>query len=444
MVALYLLYVVVVIVMNVMATEKRRMHTPAEHGSGGKSLPGAQGTFGAITPISSRASSLRLPSPGLEDATGDEASAGSLTPTGIRPHPNPHQRRSSHSLTRPRGRQSDTPDYAETPRANFSLLGAIEFRDVVNSLKREGASRTPSPGRSPYTAVERTDYFTAGHRRSVSHVPARRTSLQNRSRAISHVVQPGNMATFSMTPSEMPSTRMKPARIQTAPGLVDTGASGQTEETSMSPTSSTDNPWKDQNGNPPARPLLPKLSIPSPKLLPFKKKSHGTTPSISIMDPSGHVEEPIFSPPTQESTPLSTPYTRSETRFRFRHRTRMILRVLFPSLQSFRHKSYFGQILSVFSVPAILVLTITLPVVDDGNQEGGIALRGRTTRPRSRAWTRRCRRRRLVASRYWRRFASSSRWRFFAAPFAFGTDISFFPTGRYAGYRGARWSRGNG
>jgi len=32
------------------------------------------------------------------------------------------------------------------------------------------------------------------------------------------------------------------------------------------------------------------------------------------------------------------------------------------------------MILSVFSVPAILVLTLTLPVVDDGVREGGIAL----------------------------------------------------------------------
>jgi sodium/potassium/calcium exchanger 6 len=52
----------------------------------------------------------------------------------------------------------------------------------------------------------------------------------------------------------------------------------------------------------------------------------------------------------------------------------MILNVLFPSLQSFKHKSIIGMILSVFSIPAIFVLTLTLPVVDDGDREGGIAL----------------------------------------------------------------------
>lgn len=420
MVALYLLYVVVVIIMNVMAKEKRHGHT---HGTGlgtpggkigtpdedgWKSLPGSGG-FGAgaggVGPIS-RPSSLQLPSPGFgpvrDTEDEDRLSAGSLTPTGpssrrhsnSNPHPHPHTHMHLHLGN------VNTPDYAETPRANFSLLGAIEFRDVVNSLKKEGVSRTPSPGRSPYTAVERTDYFgfTAGHRRSVSQAAVRRSSSvntsvptssgQNRSRAISHVVQPGNMATFTMTPSDIsPSKRMRLDRTRTAPHLGTTPPqhlaqaprqTGEEEEVLLSPTSSdsqNQNPWKDQSGNPPLKPVLPKLSIPEPPVLNGKlqKKRHGATPSISIMDPSGHVEEPIFSPPPAP-TPTAFGHQPRETRFRFRHRTRMILRVLFPSLQSFRHKSVIGMILSVFSVPAILVLTLTLPVVDDGDREGGIAL----------------------------------------------------------------------
>jgi sodium/potassium/calcium exchanger 6 len=423
MVALYLLYVVVVIIMNVMAKEKRQTYstgtpmigkigTPDE--DGWKSLPGSGGFgtgAGGVGPIS-RPSSLQLPSPGFGPVgvrEEDEISAGSLTPTG----PNPNSRRHSNSHPHPHphthmhlhlGNMLNTPDYAETPRANFSLLGAIEFRDVVNSLKKEGVSRTPSPGRSPYTAVERTDYFgfTAGHRRSVSQAAVRRSSSvntsvpsssgPNRSRAISHVVQPGNMATFTMTPSDIsPSKRKKLDRTRTAPHLGTTppqplartqarhhSEDGE-EEVLTSPIlsdSQNPNPWKDQSGNPPSKPVLPKLSIPEPGTLNGKlqKKRHGATPSISIMDPSGHVEEPIFSPPPPEPTPIASDYQPRETRFRFRHRTRMILRVLFPSLQSFRHKSIIGMILSVFSVPAILVLTLTLPVVDDGDREGGIAL----------------------------------------------------------------------
>ena len=53
----------------------------------------------------------------------------------------------------------------------------------------------------------------------------------------------------------------------------------------------------------------------------------------------------------------------------------MALRVLFPSLQNFRHKSVLGMVLAVLCVPAVLALTITLPVVDDGQgSEGAIAL----------------------------------------------------------------------
>jgi len=404
MVALYLLYVVVVIIMNVMAKEKRHTisnyaKTPEENGW--KSLPGngtgnGSGGFGAISPVASRPASLQLPSPkfGPVDRNGEEdgVSVGSLTPTGRDPRPGARRGSNPHShFHLDFNNLRNTSDYPETPRANFSLLGAIEFRDVVNSLKREGASRTPSPGRSPHATVERTDYFTAGHRRSVSHAPLRRSSANansnppsgpSRSRAISHVVQPGNMATFTMTPSEIsPTKRMKLNRARTAPGLERNPSQGAREEEVeelLSPvasdSSSGQNPWKDQHGNPPSlkKPVLPKLSIPEPKF----KKGHGGTPSISIMDPSGHVEEPIFSPPN-EPNETSTPFVKHapvETRFRFRHRIRMILNVLFPSLQSFRHKSIFGMILSVFSVPAILVLTLTLPVVDDGVREGGIAL----------------------------------------------------------------------
>jgi sodium/potassium/calcium exchanger 6 len=390
MVALYLLYVVVVIIMNVMAKEKRHTtsnyaKTPEENGW--KSLPNSGG-FGAVSPVTSRPTSLQLPSPGFGPVRDEDgASEGSITPTGPT---RPGARRGSNSHSHFHldfNNLRNTPDYPETPRANFSLLGAIEFRDVVNSLKREGASRTPSPGRSPHAAVERTDYFTAGHRRSVSHAPLRRSSANAhshpsssgpaRSRAISHVVQPGNMATFTMTPSDIsPTKRMKLDRMKTAPALhtkPPSSEGGEDIEELLSPVASeasTLNPWKDQHGNPPSKPVLPKLSIPEPK--PYKK-GHGGTPSISIVDPSGHVEEPVYSPPNEPSTPF-VKHAPQETRFRFRHRIRMILNVLFPSLQSFRHKSIIGMILSVFSIPAIFVLTLTLPVVDDGDREGGIAL----------------------------------------------------------------------
>lgn len=468
MVALYALYVVVVITMNVLARRRRRHDSPDPvHDDGWKSLPGSGHPDVDVSPLNlshrqgvstSRPNSLHLPSPHLEEPYHDNddegSSTGSLTPTG----PGSRTRRKSgsspHSRSRPRSHSQahlhnlhlhglNTPDYVETPRANFSLLGAIEFRDVVNSLKREQglieASRTPSPNRSPYTAVERGDYFShksghqhqhqhqtpvqgQGHRRSVSHAASRRTSTQYRSRAISHVVQPGSMATFTMAPSDVSPKRMSPNRTASAPGPVSpgTGTTSPHDEADitgdrsphghldpgLTSSPSSDNPWKFQSGNPPTptsqqqRPALPKLAIPEP-LFPSSKRAHGTTPSISVMDPSGHVEEPIFSPPREDGpsalrlsslNPIPDTSTNDsvgdssddtgastirESRFRVRRRIRRTLRVLFPSLQSFRHKSLVGKILSVFSVPAIFVLTLTLPVVDDGNREdggGGISL----------------------------------------------------------------------
>lgn len=449
MVALYALYVIVVVVMNVLAKRRKRLDL-AKVETGWKALPGSVSPFATSTSTPQtratggagaaaagqmdRPTSLHLPSPHLEQpptpTPDDQGSTGSLTPTAF-----PRRRSRSHSQWQLHQHQQQhglsTPDYAETPRANFSLLGAVEFRDVVNSLKRESVSvsRTPSPSRSPYTAVDRSDYFSQipggsgsgsgqGHRRSISTAATvgRRTSVQYRSRAISHVVHPGSMATFSMTPSDVapppsatrantgmsPSKRMSPVRTTSSPahspgyGHGHGHGHGHGSKVGPSPMSaSPENPWKDQSGNPPSsttsprpthpppRPSLPKLNIPEPILPPNPnpnpKRRHGATPSISVMDPSGHVEEPVFSPPTANAEADSDgdgSSTITESRFRIRRRARFILRVLFPSLQSFRHKSLIGKFLSVFSVPAIFALTLTLPVVDDGgrDEEGKIVL----------------------------------------------------------------------
>ena len=37
--------------------------------------------------------------------------------------------------------------------------------------------------------------------------------------------------------------------------------------------------------------------------------------------------------------------------------------ILFPTLRDFREKSFIGKIVSVFAAPAVMVLTLTLPVV---------------------------------------------------------------------------------
>ncbi|WWC65382.1 uncharacterized protein I303_108000 [Kwoniella dejecticola CBS 10117] len=284
-------------------------------------------------------------------------------------------------------------DSIDTPRANFSLLGAIEFRDVVNSLRKESNSRSNSPGRSPgERAGEPNDYFgsvsTVGHRRSSSYgfnsaiassgtLPRRTDSKKGRRRASTHSdLGESSNATSRSVSSPFPSAQIKtPQSTATPNGL---GASPEP------------NPWEDQEGNPPT----PALSIPPPSQLtvpptipkPSRPKviipdseqrvhlSQPSVPSISVVDPSGHTDIPTATSPPIETPPLKF-LKQDESRFAVRRKSRMILRVLFPSLQSFRHKSWIGMILAITSVPAILALTLTLPVVDDGcREEGGIAL----------------------------------------------------------------------
>lgn len=263
----------------------------------------------------------------------------------------------------------------DTPRANFSLLGAIEFRDVVNSLKKESESTGTTPDRSPMEDT-RTDYFGAvnemyshGHRRSSSvaghGLAAPRTHTKGRQRSVSNV-----------GPSRSP---LALSPLPPSPGRTVSSSTVQ-----VSPTDSNPNPWKDQMGHPPsavntpdllepprispaARPSRPTIDIPGSHQ--GRRRSSGPRiPSISITDPSGLPGAPPTEPPT--SPPLYR-----ESRFRLRRRTRTALRILFPSLQNFRHKSYLGMFLGVTAVPAILALTLTLPVVDDGPlDEGGLAL----------------------------------------------------------------------
>jgi sodium/potassium/calcium exchanger 6 len=190
-------------------------------------------------------------------------------------------------------RINTNPDEDEFARkANFSLLSAIEFRDVVNSLR--------TPNRSPITLTEREDYFGAvlGHRRAIS------------------------------TPHEWP--QFSPAAAL--------GASVNVAS-SLTPTVI--------NGRRRSASYVPKLS---------------PLPTIALTDPSGQEAAP-----TQPSTP-------SESRFRIRHHTRAILWTIFPSLRDFRHKSIVGMFMAIVSVPALLLLTITLPVVDDASGDAGISL----------------------------------------------------------------------
>ncbi|KAK8850400.1 hypothetical protein IAR55_004318 [Kwoniella newhampshirensis] len=373
MVGLYIGYVSVVIAGNWWG---RRRHRKAYAESTGQKSPIAINGNGHLSPLLAPSSPLYdrsaiLPSQNGEngDSTARTDSPGTLTPTLERPHLSRSRSHSSASYLGSLPSHFQHHDSLDTPRATFSLLGAVEFRDVVNSLKRESSSRGGSPARTPSTnGPERdTDYFgpmsasAYGHRRSSSYgfntvgkdgppVGRRSSSMRGRKRASTHSLHP--------------SDRGDSYRSVSSPAA-------------QTPTVPEPNPWEDQRGNPPT-PQLSGSTVTGGKpnrpqvIIPSKSRTHKPlVPSISIVDPSGHSEAPRPDErfPLLESPPITD--GNSESRFRIRRRSKMILRVLFPSLQAFRHKSIIGMILAFMSVPAILALTLTLPVVDDGRQEEG-------------------------------------------------------------------------
>ncbi|WRT70557.1 uncharacterized protein IL334_007555 [Kwoniella shivajii] len=401
MVVLYVAYVGVVVGGNWWARRRRQRlsqehlaHHHDDHDQSNSKSPLLNGNGGSSqrSRRSSNHSSPHLsPIPEPLDIDEDEELNHTDTPGELTPinesRPNLGRTRSHttstshihnfHHLSHPQLHHHDSID---TPRANFSLLGAIEFRDVVNSLRKESNSRVNSPGPGSGHGDrdrEQTDYFgpmsSIGHRRSSSYgfglnsalsssqqLPRRTTSVKGRRRASTHTSPTGGQGNRSVS---------VPAQSSPDIGVV----------------TSEPNPWEDQTGNPPTPQLPSQLTVPSPKptrpkvIIPHSEQrvhlSRPSVPSISVIDPSGNADIPA-----EQATPLPTPplpiFGKHESRFAVRRRSGMILRTLFPSLQSFRHKSWIGMILAITSVPAILALTLTLPVVDDGGQgdQGGIAL----------------------------------------------------------------------
>jgi sodium/potassium/calcium exchanger 6 len=145
---------------------------------------------------------------------------------------------------------------------------------------------------------------------------------------------------------------------------------GESSTPLATPALAEPNPWGDVQAS---TPLLNHPSAPRPALsIPpeINAKTHKTIPSISVIDP----EE-------QERIPASPVV--GEVLTSRRNRAHQILHdalhLLFPSLHGFKHKSWIGRILSIFAVPAIFCLTVTLPVVDDAAEgttmnRGGVSL----------------------------------------------------------------------
>ena len=372
MVVLYLAYVLVVIAGNWFSKRRRdkeARNLPASE----RSIHGDDGNA-PMPPV------IALPPASLDDSSEPNNELFSFpqtpSPTSLSPtaSPRPHHHHSkSHALTsRLPHFQDDVPSYSlDTPRATFSLLGAIEFRDVVNSLRKESESHSSTPRSPSLIGESREDYFgpisAYGHRRALSQGGSLKKSSQTRGRQRAATYRPHleTQGRFASSPEVARVSSASPSREVLANG-------------SAPPPDS--NPWEDQLGNPasslgPTDPSSPKPPRPRVQIPTKPTRDHSSLPTFSVTDPEGNAAAPPDTAAASRSSRTPSPSPPShESRFRIRRHTRMALRVLFPSLQSFRHKSYIGMALAIMSVPAILALTLTLPVVDDGQTEGGVAL----------------------------------------------------------------------
>nr|GAT60796.1 predicted protein [Mycena chlorophos] len=191
---------------------------------------------------------------------------------------------------------SPTPSFGAMP--SFSLVGALEFRQVVASLQHEAAGPSLSVFDSPYTP------YAGGH-----YAPWSRS----RSRTVSshRETNPWDAALGL------------PLDERTRPQLVLTPAPSEDPHEMMDGTTAA------TDGRSSTR--------------------RGSTASVSQTLSDGDAESQHFEQltPTQRLSAIAV-----ETYY-----------TLFPSLVHFRGKTILGQIASLFAAPAVLLLTLTLPVV---------------------------------------------------------------------------------
>ncbi|CEH13334.1 K-dependent Na :Ca2 antiporter [Ceraceosorus bombacis] len=317
--------------------------------------------------------------------------------------------------------------------ARHSLLGAVEFRDVVRSLQDAAApdrsveiftSRDPerflphpahqhathrsirprpsrhargvSMGASPMTALEgpaegfswntRGDGSSSGRDRSNSTGAAQRPAPAL-NRSVSAIPSYGATSTSQNT---LPSRRANNA--QTKSWIRDTNANADVRPAPLDASVAVDDPWREgssfvqQVGVPfPPHDGLHKRDtsggsashLDLPRIRTGAGRSRSPVPSIHVSS-HGAAEESSLPKGASQSIEhsKSTLLGRSKDptgaysqvmKPRNFHRAfvRPLRRALFPSLRHFHEKSWLGVVVSLLTAPALLVLNLTLPVVDD-------------------------------------------------------------------------------
>lgn len=287
-----------------------------------------------------------------------------------------------------RARSRSITSSLDVRRTTFSLLGAVEFRDVVKSLQEEGED---------LSTIDHipTSPFASGHyhhlpqairsARSIPSTPSDTFSLR-RSQSTKTVAPRGTSSpTHShrrLSDPQRPLTGRpelpSPGELSIMRGIggtlanefnpwshVDVDQNGpKTPRPSAMRRASSRGPMGEAPSSPPASPLpLPKIKT--------------DFPAITLAPPpnlSGSLEPPS-TPPTPQLI-LPSPFPHSSKRSHLRHMIRVTLHTFFPTLVSLRHKSLTGKVLSFFAAPIVLMLTLTLPVVETEADDEPACLKG--------------------------------------------------------------------
>ncbi|KAG6830645.1 hypothetical protein H0H92_015542 [Tricholoma furcatifolium] len=217
--------------------------------------------------------------------------------------------------SRSRSRTPSPSPHAQLP--SFSLVGALEFAQVVGSLRREAAAPSLSMFDSPVTP------YAGGHYHSGpgSRHRTPRTSLTSRD-------DPWDIA-------EAVALDNRPRSRQSSPML--------SPNTSEEPRSLFNSQSSDYFSRSPPVALSP---IPSSAAIPSIIRTSASPTSSEVGEDS---DDELFTPRTK--------------RQRIRHVIRQICYALFPTLHHFKTQSILNQAAGILAAPAVLLLTLTLPVV---------------------------------------------------------------------------------
>ncbi|KAJ3573637.1 hypothetical protein NP233_g2304 [Leucocoprinus birnbaumii] len=217
---------------------------------------------------------------------------------------------------RPRSRSpSPSPRLSQLP--HFSLVGALEFRDVVASLKHQAARKSLDIFESPVTPYAGGHYHrdrTQSARTARSEPHSLHTSWYRDEESNGNLAANLRLGRRTSRPSSVvsPISQEEESRIQRRDeGEGYFGRPSRDEDTMAA-------------------------SMPSIYRTPASPSETET-------------EEEIFIPPSKRQRAWGA----------IKH----VLHTLFPTLHHFRQQSILGKIASVFAAPAVMLLTVTLPVV---------------------------------------------------------------------------------